>query len=1347
MSELVPLHGLTLDHLQELARKFPVEELPPGTVIFAAGEQDARAIYLLTGAVVLEAPRQTKETVRAGTDTARYPLAHHQPRRLSARALGPVSVIRIDASLLDMMLEWRRTDSYEVTELDSVPENDDTDWLVRFLQSAGAGRIPAGNLHTLLGRLEEVPFARGATVVRAGDPADSYYIVKQGRCSVLRSAAPGASVESVAELGPGEGFGEEALVTGAARNATVRMVEDGMLLRLSREDFHELLAEPLLHHVSYGQARALLLKGAALVDVRNAAERRAVPLDGSLHLPLALLREQAAELEHDRPYILCCDTGIRAAAAALLLANRGFEVSILERGLRSIPGYEASVSGPAPRPHVVPRDVVGGRGPDGPAAALSVAPADAIEQARRAVDDEAVRMRQDATAARSKAEDQALRAAQGRERAERDAAESVQRAEHAQRRAEQEAQALRAEQVRMEQEAAAAAEQIRSDLEAARRKAAADAAHLKADADQARQNAREQAQRAAQADAARTEAQKEAARIRAEADAARAEAGDLAVRLQEHSRVSEQAAEDKERRLRAEWEAGRRAAEERAARLQSEGEAARRTAEEVAQRAAVVEQARVAAETELERIRQEMQTTKSQAEREIAALQQAQIQRAEQVRHEAARIHGEMERLRRDTDVELEQLRSEAEAARRAAQDEARRLEAADVARIAAQREVQQMREEAEVIRRQAEQETERLRAELTAVQQRAREEVEKSSAAALARARAEQQTDRVREEEGARREVAVGAARKQAAQEVLRVQAAEVARRRRAEAEVARLRAEVEAARSQATEEAERAAQAEAAHRRAAQEARRLAQADAARAQAEQEVRRVQAAAEAARHKAEQEARHLREAADALERRVAAEQVLREAAEQAERIRVAYEGFAPTDAESDPEPAPSPATRAGLAAPPLAASPPTSPVSEEFPPERAAAPPPRAAAGAAPQGLKRALPKDEPPPPLDFSMPWLQDLVDPDPEPAPRIDAASANITAEGEGGAEPEEFVVLPRIPEIPPWDAEVGPRDTSTASQVVIPPAASTLRARSSALPVAPSQGDVEDLPSPVSKPVRVAEEVPPRRAGSQPRTAVGRVMAVLGASLALVAGSAVYLHTVAQREDRAPLPALVTAPRHAPAVVAVTPVPAAASPVPAVPTSQAPSIEAAEHRVLAQAEQRLRMRQRAQGVATPAPTGPILRGGSLPAPVHGGPEPARVGPSAAGMATSATRVNRAPIGVPVADTRTSPTLSQGLPVPSSPAPSGVPKAASRAPVVRPPDPSGRLPAAVPPPSPGRDTRGSAPRAAVPVVTPDPAPPTITAPAAAAAIIPASQSGTGVTKSVTNSLIPTPTPTHQP
>ena len=92
----------------------------------------------------------------------------------------------------------------------------------------------------VLGRLEERFFAAGTTVLSQGDQGDSFYLIQSGAVQVVLEGGGGRR-EIIAVLGPQDGFGEMALLSGEPRSATIIAVKDTTVWRLSREAWNELI--------------------------------------------------------------------------------------------------------------------------------------------------------------------------------------------------------------------------------------------------------------------------------------------------------------------------------------------------------------------------------------------------------------------------------------------------------------------------------------------------------------------------------------------------------------------------------------------------------------------------------------------------------------------------------------------------------------------------------------------------------------------------------------------------------------------------------------------------------------------------------------------------------------------------------------------------------------------------------------------------------------------------------------------------------------------------------------------------------------------------------------------------
>jgi MFS family permease len=102
--------------------------------------------------------------------------------------------------------------------------------------------LPVPVIEQLGRRLIRVELPSDARLFAAGDPGDRFYVIERGRVRVLDGD------RLVRTMGPGEGFGEIALLRDVARTMTVEAEEDAVLHAIERRDF-------LLAISGFGSAR------------------------------------------------------------------------------------------------------------------------------------------------------------------------------------------------------------------------------------------------------------------------------------------------------------------------------------------------------------------------------------------------------------------------------------------------------------------------------------------------------------------------------------------------------------------------------------------------------------------------------------------------------------------------------------------------------------------------------------------------------------------------------------------------------------------------------------------------------------------------------------------------------------------------------------------------------------------------------------------------------------------------------------------------------------------------------------------------------------------------------------
>ena len=102
--------------------------------------------------------------------------------------------------------------------------------------------LPVDVLNDIAGRVERIRVGSGEAVVRQGDVADAFYVIRDGTLDVVDEDADGTE-QVLQTLGAGQSFGELALVTGAPRNATVRARSRAELFAIDKGTFDRLLTD------------------------------------------------------------------------------------------------------------------------------------------------------------------------------------------------------------------------------------------------------------------------------------------------------------------------------------------------------------------------------------------------------------------------------------------------------------------------------------------------------------------------------------------------------------------------------------------------------------------------------------------------------------------------------------------------------------------------------------------------------------------------------------------------------------------------------------------------------------------------------------------------------------------------------------------------------------------------------------------------------------------------------------------------------------------------------------------------------------------------------------------------
>ncbi|MCK5360912.1 MAG: cyclic nucleotide-binding domain-containing protein [Gammaproteobacteria bacterium] len=241
-------------------------------------------------------------------------------------------ICRADSNQIDYMLSWKT-----LVDATSVVSHDISERLSKLNNPSIFMQLPFENVEQAFNKMKSRDVSAGDVIITQGDAADMFYIIASGRAEVLQQGIYDNEQLKVAELTIGDHFGEDALIQGSGRNATVTMLEDGRLWVLQKDDFQSLIHSELVNSITPEDALGQIEEGAVLLDVRYEEEYYDLHLQDAIQISLPNLREKLSGLDKLPKYITYCDTSRRSSVAAMIMSQSGFQVRFLQGGIKQWP--------------------------------------------------------------------------------------------------------------------------------------------------------------------------------------------------------------------------------------------------------------------------------------------------------------------------------------------------------------------------------------------------------------------------------------------------------------------------------------------------------------------------------------------------------------------------------------------------------------------------------------------------------------------------------------------------------------------------------------------------------------------------------------------------------------------------------------------------------------------------------------------------------------------------------------------------------------------------------------------------------------------------------------------------
>lgn len=343
-----PMSQISDNYLEKVILNSRVLTFDKGEVVFEKKHALPYTYYLLKGKIKAQKNLFSSTVLDAAEDECHYDINKHIPNGVKVTALESGHILMVDPKILDMALAWSDSGvisdtpptaqvekpaqkSSSAADEEEVDLNADTvddvfDWMAHLLEFPLFYNLPPSSIQQVFACFEQVDVNAGDVVISQGDEGDKFYVIVQGEAEVIKEG-----VGKVAELSAGNYFGEDALVSDVPRSATVRMLTEGLLSTLDKEDFKRLLKDSIVEYITSAEAEEKIRndKSYILLDIRSSEEYDHAHSDQSQNIPLANLRAELGELDTEATYLISKEGGKRSDLAAHLLKQSNINAYVI----------------------------------------------------------------------------------------------------------------------------------------------------------------------------------------------------------------------------------------------------------------------------------------------------------------------------------------------------------------------------------------------------------------------------------------------------------------------------------------------------------------------------------------------------------------------------------------------------------------------------------------------------------------------------------------------------------------------------------------------------------------------------------------------------------------------------------------------------------------------------------------------------------------------------------------------------------------------------------------------------------------------------------------------------------